>query len=225
MTAVFSWQTWMNSKTSLARRLAAGECGGGYPEAVIVLSSAISAIAAFVWPGDRIDRKRFVELFKEFCDPNLNPTRISIPQLIGQLRASGQSAACQKLQEEFMGYVPAQVLKGDDVDQDEPSVLATWPGLARKDVRSCCYADLLYKEVRSALVHEYRLGGKADPWPMADDADDVISYVNWHGEPDRHIHFPIGWVCLCAESIAAAVDNLANAFPRTPPAAWWLETH
>ncbi len=56
-----TWRTeWIQKKNEIALDLAAGQCGGSYGEAVIILCAALSALAADVWPGRGIDRVRFV---------------------------------------------------------------------------------------------------------------------------------------------------------------------
>lgn len=219
----WSRENWIKGKTALAARLEAGECGGAYAESIIILSSAVSAVAAEIWPGDRIDRKRFVELLYDYCDPGLRPARISIPLLIGHLRDTGRSWDEGTLRAQYMNFLPSQILTSDDVDQDESAILAACPCLARKDIREFSYANVLYTEVRSAFVHEYRPSAKADPWPLAESADDQVSYGNWHGEADRHIHFPVKWLCRVAESVAATADANATSFPVAQPGAWWLD--
>jgi hypothetical protein len=62
----FSRCDWVAKKTDVALRLCAGECGGSYAEGVIILSSAISAMAAEAWPGSGIDKMRFVEIIKDY---------------------------------------------------------------------------------------------------------------------------------------------------------------
>ena len=68
-----SWlKEWSDSKVDLALRLNSGECGGTYAEAVIILCSVLSGIAADVWPGRNKDRKRFVELLVKYSSDSLN---------------------------------------------------------------------------------------------------------------------------------------------------------
>ena len=62
---------WVDQKAHLAEQLAQGECGGGYGDAIIVLSSVISGIAAALWPGERIDRQRFAQVWWTYCDRTL----------------------------------------------------------------------------------------------------------------------------------------------------------
>ena len=221
-----SWSrlAWMNGKTSLARHLADGECGGAYAEAVIILVAAISAIAADSWPGAGIDRKRFVQLLIDSGDPRFQASRISVPLLLGNCRDSGQAVEEHTLRSRFMDYPSSQVLSGSHVDQNELTILTVCPALSRPNVRRFSYANLFYTEVRSTLVHEYRFGRKADPVTMLEDeAPDAVSYGNWWGEKDRHIHFPIEWVCGVASSVAGNVDMNASNTPLPAPSKWWLE--
>ena len=60
-----TWRTdWVTKKRDTALRLANGECGGSYGEAMLILCTILSALAAEVWPGTQIDKRRFVELLK-----------------------------------------------------------------------------------------------------------------------------------------------------------------
>jgi hypothetical protein len=59
----FRWRReWVATKISLAEHLAAGDCGGGYPEVAMVLCGSLSAMAAELWPGTGKDKDRFVWL-------------------------------------------------------------------------------------------------------------------------------------------------------------------
>ena len=192
---------WVKGKSALARRLTTGQCGGGYADAVIILASAVSAMAADRWPGAGIDRKRFVQLLSEHCNPRLHARRISVPLLLGSCRDTGKAAEEAMLRSRFMDFLPSQIVTGSLVDQDETAISACCPALSRSELRRFSYANLFYTEVRSALVHEYRFGSRADPVAMAENvAPDEVSYGNWWGEADRHIHFPIDWLCGVAET-------------------------
>jgi len=65
-------------KNGILCNLEAGQCGGSYGEAVIILCAALSAVAADVWPGKGIDRVRFVQLLKDFA-PSKRPGRPMTP--------------------------------------------------------------------------------------------------------------------------------------------------
>ena len=219
----FSRRDWVTKKKDTALRLAAGECGGSYAEGIIILSAAISAMAAEAWPGSRIDKMRFVEIIKDYCDATLNPTRISVPLLIGHLRDNNKATEADTLRNKFMDYKKTRVLTGNDVDRTEAEILSVCPGLGHKEIRRFAYPGVFYDEVRSGFVHEYRLGKKADPWAIASTQDDEISYGNWMNDPDRHIHFPINWIASVAESVAEVADRNAPRFPLSLPATWWLD--
>lgn len=219
----FSRFDWVEKKTETALRLCAGECGGSYAEGVIILSAAISAMAAEAWPGSGIDKMRFVEMIKDYCDAKLNPTRISVPLLIGRLRDDNKSTEADTLRKQFMDYQKTRVLTGNDVDRTEADILSLCPSLGHKEIRRFSYAGVFYEEVRSGFVHEYRPGKKADSWAIAATEDDEISYGNWMNDPDRHIHFPVQWIAKVAKSVAEAADNNASQLPLSRPKMWWLE--
>ena len=115
--------TFVRHRSDLARRLAAGECGGWYGDAVLIISSAISALSADLFPGLRIDRRRFVQLWARHADPALGPLQISVPLLAQALHESGDASAVAKLQilrpdviSLFPAMVDARVLDGTRAD-------------------------------------------------------------------------------------------------------------
>jgi hypothetical protein len=219
----FSRRDWVEKKTDTALRLCAGECGGSYAEGVIILSAAISAMAAEAWPGSGINKMRFVEFIKDYCDATLNPTRISVPLLIGRLHNDNKIIEADALRKKFMDYQKTRVLTGRDVDRTEAEILSLCPGLSHKEIRRFSYSGVFYEEVRSGFVHEYRPGKKADSWAIAATKEDEISYGNWMNDPDRHIHFPVHWMAKVAKSSAEVADRNASNFPLTRPTMWWLE--
>jgi hypothetical protein len=217
------WTDWVKEKQQIALRLSSGECGGSYGEAVIILCAALSTIAAKVWPGNGIDRKRFVQLLIEYAPPNFDVAKISVPLLVGSLRSAGKIDEMGRIKTVFINYDPSRVLTGDEVDKTEQEILAVCSTLNSQELRECSYANLLYREVRSSYAHEYRPGERADPWPMTMDPNARVSYVNWANDPDRHIHFHIDWIAELAMSIAKAVDSVANKLPLQAPSKWWIE--
>ena len=76
--AMASWRAdWAKQKQAIALDLDRGKCGGSYGEAALIFGAVISALAAEVWPGQGIDRMRFVQLLKDFAPPNLDPLAIN----------------------------------------------------------------------------------------------------------------------------------------------------
>src|SRR5262245_13085696 len=115
--AMDTWRTeFVQKKAALARRLAAGQCGGSYGEAAMILCATVSALAAEVWRDDGIDRVRFTQVLVDFAPEDLHPTRVSIPLLLGHLRAKKRDTERDVIQKTFLpDDTPGQILIGDDV--------------------------------------------------------------------------------------------------------------
>jgi len=113
----------------IAKNLYNNQCGGDYPEAIILLANVISAISAKLWPGTGKDKKRFVELCVRCEQPELGTKKISIPLLIEDLyekgNHSGVAAIQKKFPKEFMGSPPNSgwdVITAKEVDSFENEV-------------------------------------------------------------------------------------------------------
>lgn len=221
---VNSWRAdWVSEKRAIALKLESGGCGGSYGEAMLILCAAVSALAAEVWPGKKIDRKRFVELLKDFAPATLVATQVSVPMLVWQLRQSGHVTESQNVRAAWLNFSQTRVLTGKDVDQAESEILSLCGTISVKDIRECSYANLLYREIRSGYAHEYRPGNRADSWPMTQDLTAAVSYINRLGDLDRLVHFHVEWVAKLAVAIAQAIDREAASVPRIAPKKWWLE--
>ena len=190
---------------------------------MLILCAAISALAAEVWPGKRIDHKRFVELLKVYAPARLNTTQISVPMLARHLRQSAKNNEYQHIRDAWLNFSKSRVLTGKDVDRDETEVLRLCGTISVKEMRKCSYANLLYCDVRSGYAHEYRPGDRADSCPMTQDPDSAVSYTNLLDDPERLVHFHVDWVAELALEIAQAIDHVATCVPRTAPTKWWIE--
>lgn len=222
--AVDNWRSeWASKKQKLALELSRGACGGSYGEAVLILCAALSALAAEVWPGVNIDRRRFVQFLKQFAAPELSATLISVPILAASLRSKQKRGPLERLKQAYLDYDPSQVLTGQEVDRSEEEILSVCPSLGLKEVRDCSYANLLYRELRSGYVHEYRPTGKTVSWPMTQDKKAHVSYFNWIHDPDRHIHFHVGWLSALTTTSARAVDDISHRLPLRKPRRWWID--
>lgn len=218
------WRSeWAAKKSEIALKLNGGACGGSYGEAVLILCAALSALAAEVWPGTGIDRKRFVHLLKRFSTPQLSATSISMPILAASLRRKRKRGTLKHLRRSYLNYGHSQVLTGDEVDKSEKQVLSVCPSLTSREIRECSYANLLYRELRSGYVHEYRPRGKADSWAMTGRDSAHVSYVNWANDPDRHIHFHVAWLSALLAETAKAVDDISSRLPLRKPKHWWSD--
>ena len=218
------WRSeWAGQKCEVALKLACGESGGSYGEAVLILCAALSALAAEVWPGTGIDRRRFVHLLKRFAPTRLSAKRISVPILAASLRRKRKRGALRRLHKAYLNFDRSLVITGRDVDRTEAEIMAVCPNLKNKDIRECSYASLLYRELRSAYVHEYRPGRKTDSWPMTGRGDTEISYVSWANDPDRHIHFHVAWLSSLLRETASTIDKLSSRLPARKPKPWLFD--
>jgi hypothetical protein len=218
------WRTdWVRKRGSVATQLANGHCGGSYGDAALILCSCLSALAADAWPGDRIDRKRFVELLEKCAPPKLGSTRVSIPLLVDDLSRQQRSTEASRLETTFLQqFSTGRILLGDDVDKNENEIQAICGSISPKSLRTFSYANLLYREVRSPYTHEGKTGPASESWPMTG-LPTHISYVNWSVPPYRRIHFHIEWISELVEGAAKAVDQMTPSPPLQPPQEWWLD--
>lgn len=214
-----NWRTkWMTKKSDISLSLANGICGAGYAEAVIILCSALSAVAAEIWPGRNKDRSRFTELLIHSSEDSCS--LISVPILFELLKADNHSKEVKILDSRIEKFGLTRVLTSSDVDIPEKEVAMILPNLNLKKLRSCSYAALLYDEVRSYYVHQYDPGDRSNAWPMSTYQNSPASYVNLLSRP-RQIHFHVEWLSKVAVKAAKYADNLGR-LPQEDPASWWV---
>jgi hypothetical protein len=224
-----SWRyDWVTEKCSIATALARGEAGGTYSEAIILVCSTLSALAAEVWPGRHIDRARFIELLVRFSPTPSLPMTISLPLFIQDCELNSTKLIAKLLSDTFLPFSTTRVVNGSEVDKSESEVLSICSNFTPKNIRKFSYACLLYEEVRSAYAHEYKPGAKADSWPMTMSGNQLVSYVNRLLDPrtpetTRLIHFHIEWLAKLAVDIAKSIDNDCATLPRKAPANWWID--
>lgn len=216
------------NKVEIARRLNAGECDCDYYEASSILSGLISAISALMWPRqDGIDRMRFVELLVNSMDHELRGTHISIPLLskgLLQSKTRNEQDWGDMLRVKFLPPLDDQIVTGDEVDMPECDVLSVCPELAKRRIRDFSYSNLLYREVRCGIVHNYCLGNSTLPFSLTSREAD-ISYVNMNidGHRDRRIHFHFDWIAKLVLSVANSAAETEVEFPLPEPSSWWVE--
>lgn len=216
-------------RLGVALALAKGQCGGSYSDACILISSIVSGIAADLWPGPSIDRRRFIEAWAQYADPTLSPLLVSTPLLAESLRQAGRSAEAEVLEAlRPLAFGPghrSRVVIGPDVDMSEQEILTACPGLTLHMVRAQSYPAVFYSHVRSALVHEYHLGDAATTWPMTE-RESGVSYANVVDSRSpsrqyRQIHYHIPWLADMVQSIARSAESSIASAPLPPPLRWW----
>lgn len=225
-TMVNRMNDWVLGKIDLAQRLATGDCGGSYGDGILILSAMVSSFAARMWPGKRIDKVRFVELWARYTDPKLHANRISLPLLVANLRNCGDDELAElarRMRPEYIDEIPEfddMIVTGDqvDVDAEEVSVATSLP---LKQLHRFSYGAVFYDHFRSGYVHEYQTGTHGDEVVMSRTRGD-ITYQNWDEEPYRRINFDIEWVAKVVRSICDRAEHDWRTAPRPEPLTWWL---
>ncbi len=224
-----SWlKEWCDSKTELALRLNSGDCGGSYAEAIIILCSVLSGISADIWPGKFQDKKRFVELLIKYAGSSLNCERVSIPLLVGAVRSGGDIKLAKIIKEDLMPLSDSRVITGDDVDKSINELKSDYPTIDIKTLKKNCYAYILYEEIRSGYVHEYRPGERADSFEMSGVSQNssltYVTYINRLDKTDRLIYFNVTWLTKLIEEIVGNLLKASSLPVYENYNSWWLES-
>jgi hypothetical protein len=223
-------------KCALAVALANGHVpGGDYTDANLVVAALVSGMAADLWPGDGIDRRRFLELWAREADPVFKGNLISVPLLYAELSkralrpkdpdlAAADAATRLSAARPGLLEIETRVLAGHEVDMEEGEVLTLCsPALTPRDVREFSYPAIYYGQVRSAASHEYQLGSGATAHPMRLDADVSYSNRKVDGRAVRLIYFDLLWLWRVVRSIATAVKGEIDwGKKRERPKEWWV---
>lgn len=227
----YSYQSFVEQKIKTAQAIAAGCCDGTYAEGSLILCSLISAMSAIAWPGDHIDKKRFVEIITRFppFELEINAKKVSGPLLVQDRQLCNASLGISKK--------AFHLTEANDLDETE--VQRRCPGLSLSEIRQYSYAHLLYREIRCSYVHQYRTGKKATPRDSIRQISKInksgISYVNENRNNAMHrvIYFPLKWIAGVAEGVARGLDVELSKQGQAKmpfddlclkvPKAWWLD--
>jgi hypothetical protein len=203
-------------------------------DAEAILCCALSAAAAYTWPGRGNDEKRFVEFLVEYTrntDPPVKCT--SVPLLHVQLRTTDKhgtpdepvvakwKAKAQRVLEgkihHATGGIDTRALRWSDIDETD-DVVAGWltssslipPKEVRRRVRKATYAAIIYSDLRCGLVHELRWGNRLGRWSLDRNTEPhYITFVYPQGAPTRRLCFPYEYLRQTIEdAIKSACDWL-----------------
>ncbi len=226
----------------------------GLFDAEILLCCAMSALAARIWPGERIDRFRYVQLFVDFAPDPAEVKRISVPRLHEKLKAKKEEiASAQVLESRFLAGLEDRVLTGPEIDQSEQTLTALLPAISLGRLREASYAAILYQDLRCGLVHEYSLPPHMIDFGLSR-RQDVPSYVNvmatsnlegevmisgelsadeletelLSSESTKRLYLPYRYVRRLSLNVAGGVFaywDTASEWCRPIPQPWWLGGH
>ena len=140
-----------------------------YDDLALITCAVISACAAWRWPGERIDKKRFVELLVK-CSPSDSHTSwVSVPALVN----------ASMIGEDHTPWgVPGnatRICRDEEVDVSLEDARTRYPDRTNAELRRHCYASLIYQRLRCAYMHEYRSG------------EDIAAYSWERHSPDKSL--------------------------------------
>jgi hypothetical protein len=196
----------------------------------MILCAVLNSLAAEIWDGRGIDKKRFIEMLVGWGSSPMELRTISIPLLVQELERMGlpECQDAQLLRGELLGSDVTRILAGREVDKHEDELALLCPRLSSRLQRKCSYACLLYEQLRSSYAHEYRPGDDIGLRPMYRGTRASVSYVNRiaPGRPlgaVRLIHFHVEWLVWLVMDIAAFIDASPVLLPLERPSRWWID--
>ena len=190
-------------------------------EAISLLTMILNAIASYIWPGENIDRKRFIETCIKYPKVHYGADLISVPILYKNICEPEKNILENKFPFAFSGYegIPdTMVLCGADIDMYEDDLKDL--GILHENIRKYSYANLLYTELRCGFAHKYSMGKQACKYPMAKKSQSV-SYVN--EIKGRKIHFHYNWMETICSSLIDYFYGIGEIRELNRPKKWWIE--
>lgn len=169
--------TWFETKLHIANRLATRKDPPAEAEAQIILCCAVSALAALMWPGEYLDKKRFVQFLVEFCPETADLRFISIPILAERLASSKRGPQAAILRSMYFPRLDTKVVDASEIDQEESVVRHLIPDVPLRTIRDSSYASIIYSDLRCGLIHEYRLSRHLSSFGMSTNTNQP-SYAN-----------------------------------------------
>ncbi len=120
-----------------------------FPDMMVILMTILSACAAHRWPGDRIDRKRFIELLVRHSHSEARTDSVCVPALInlGLVTEADTLYGSSGLN--------TRIFRDEEIDLSLEAAQRAFSAVDRKLLKSNCYASLIYEWLRCGYAHEY----------------------------------------------------------------------
>lgn len=240
---------WYQSRLEIADAIVDRFGEAGQFDAEILLCCATSALSARIWPGQKIDGFRYVQLFVDFAPDPAEVKRISVPKLHEKLKDIGDIASAQVLETRFLAGLE-DLLTAREIDQSEETLTALFPSMPLRLLREASYAAILYQDLRCGLVHEYSFPPHMIDFGLSR-RQDVPSYVNVITTPNLHeeviisgelsvdelemewlssesirrLYLPYRYVRRLSTNVAQGVFaywDKASEWCRPRPPSWWF---
>lgn len=200
-------------RVRLVRELLASDIQVAYADVVLILCCVISAAASRRWPGERIDRRRFVELLVQHSPPDAHADWVCVPALINR----------GLLAEADTPYGPGgntRIFRDEEIDLPLSSAETTYPQVQCRELRNCSYAALIYTWLRCGYAHDYCAHENITHVP-ASRRSARVSYIGRGTRTGirRMVSFHLDYLVELAEHHANTVPDVSSPHPSV----WWLD--
>jgi hypothetical protein len=208
-------RSFLQGRIDLVQALRTSSLEVSHQDLELILTAVISACAAWRWPGEGFDRKRFVESLIQFSSPSLPLDYVSI----GALLEFGLIAESETPWRDFAKKY--RIFPGDEIDSVLPDMSTRYPHLATRDLKNASYANLIYRSLRCGYAHTYWASGNTTHVaPSHRPAQ--ISYIG-RLQPDgkliRIASFHLDYLIeVTQEQVSTLTDK-----PLQKPDEWWLD--
>lgn len=138
----------LEDRIRLVRELVDSDISVAYGDLVLILSAVMSSCAAARWPGNGIDRRRFVELLVKLSPSDAHTNWVCVPALINlNLVAEADTP--------YGRGENTRIFRDHEIDLDLTVAQSTYSTVSLRDLKRCTYAVLIYEWLRCGYAHEY----------------------------------------------------------------------
>lgn len=201
----------LQGRLELVEHLANNVTQAHYADLVLLLTAVLSACASRRWPGERIDKKRFVELLVRYSPEDFHTSWVSLPALLGDYPWADERP---------FGVPDTRVLCGYEVDVSCEQAALQYPEMSGRRLREHSYAALIYRWLRCGYAHEYWAHPNVTHVPAADEKARVsyIGRLTKEGHR-RMVSFHLEYLYELAEHHVSVLPDSAC----TRPGVWWID--
>lgn len=208
-------QAFLANRITLVKQLCESELSVHYADLVLILCSVLSACAARRWPGDRIDRKRFIEMLIKYSPETLKTSWISVPSLLNEGLIDIKKTPYGNFGNRLRIYCD------DEIDLCFKEAENKYPMIPPKELRRHSYAAIIYERLRCGYAHRYWHHNSMTHVP-ASRRNACFSYIGRFtgNQIDRRmISIHLEYLLTLAEHHVSILPEDASEAPAT----WWID--
>lgn len=208
-------QRFLNGRIDLVKDLIKSDLSIHYADLVLILCSVLSACAARRWPGERIDRKRFIEMLVKHTPENLKTSWISVPSLLNENLITINQTPYRN---------PGDITRiycDDEIDLSFEEAVNKYPLVSCKKLRQHSYAAIIYERLRCGYAHSYWHHNSITHVP-ASRRNAYFSYIGRLMDNRRERRM----ISIHIEYLISLTEHSVSILPEHPseyPASWWID--